>query len=108
MLHGLFCNTEKQIDDTVAFIRMDLPLETAIAIANNDKIECVLAKDIWFVIVNPVVIGQLDHNGLQFFKYQATLVGVMVGTNLRPVDPPVTTFFVRMEVLIGTAKQSST
>ena len=54
MLHGLFCNTEKQIDDTVAFIRMDLPLETAIAIANNDKIECVLAKDIRFVVVDPV------------------------------------------------------
>ena len=106
LLRGLFCNTEAQIEKTVAAIRPNATLEAAIAVANFDKIECVLARDIAFAVVDPMVIGKIDHHGLQYLKYEARLVGIMVGTNLRPVDPPVTTFFVRTELLAGSARRS--
>ena len=106
MLHGLFCNTEKQVDATVALLRPDVTLDAAVAIANSSKVECVLAKDIEFAVVDAVAIGEIDYLGLKFTKYEGSLVGVMVGANLRPVDPPVTTFFVGIELLISAAKQS--
>ena len=106
VLRGLFCNTEKQIDDTVKLLRLDVTLEAAVAVANNAKVECVLAKDIEFAVLDPVAIGEIGYLGLQFTKYEGSLVGVMVGVNLRPVEPPVRTFFVGVELLISAAKQS--
>jgi hypothetical protein len=106
MLHGLFCNTEMQIDATVALLGPGGTLDAAVAIANSSKVECVLAKDIEFVVEDAVAIGDVDYLGVQFTKYEGSLVGVMVGENLRPVDPPVKTFFVGFELLISAAKQS--
>ena len=108
VLHGLFCNMEKQVDATVALLRPDVTLDAAVAIANSSKVKCVLAKDIEFVVVDPVAIGEIEYLGLQFTKYEGSLVGVMVGGNLRPVEPPVKTFFVGIELLISAAKQSPT
>lgn len=100
-LHGLFCNTEEQIDQTLTHMRGGLPLWSAANMTNGDEVVCVYADRIHYVITSPAVIGEAWLDGLMLQKYEATLVGVLVGGNLRPVEPSVQIFFVRGDRLPG-------
>lgn len=101
VLHGLFCNTEAQIDETLAHVARNLPLHVAVEMTNEKTVACVLADRVRYMITLPVIIGQ-NKGALSLIKYQATLVGVLVGDNIRPVEPPVQIFFVSPAKLEGT------
>ena len=101
VLHGLFCNTEAQIDETLAHMSLNLAPQAAVELMNKEKVACVLADKVQYMIIRPLIIGGKNH-GTSLLKYQATLVGVLVGENIRPVEPPVQIFFVTTERLIGT------
>ncbi|WP_192364920.1 hypothetical protein [Mesorhizobium mediterraneum] len=92
-LFGLFCNTEAQLDETLAHIRRNLSPRAAIAIVNEDAVVCNNVDQIEYALIHLVDIGRV--RGLvPLVKYRGTLVGVVVGQRLRPVEPPVTVFFV--------------
>ncbi|MDO8353005.1 MAG: hypothetical protein Q7T14_06045, partial [Aestuariivirga sp.] len=61
---------------------------------------CVLADRIQYMVVHPVIIGEKNRSS-SLLKYHATLIGVLVGGNVRPVEPPVQIFFVTTERLTG-------
>ncbi len=102
ILHGLFCNTEAQIDETLAHMALNLTPQAAVELTNEKIIACVLADKVQYMIIRPFIIGEINR-GISFIKYQATLVGVLVGERIRPVEPPVQIFFVTSERLIGAA-----
>jgi len=97
VLRGLFCNTRAQLEETLRIAGGSNELTAAVAIANRDKVVCTLADSIGFMVIHPVAIGTGAVNGSQQILYEATLVGVLVGGNPRPVEPPLQTFFVTMD-----------
>lgn len=100
VLHGLFCNTEAQIDETVAQMALNLTPRAAVELTNEKIIACVWADKVQYMIANPFIINEIKAD-LSLIKYQGTLVGVLVGGNIRPVEPPVQIFFVTPERLQG-------
>lgn len=102
VLHGLFCNTETQIDEALAHMSLKLAPQAVVGLMNEKKVECVLADKIQYMVIRPLIIGGKDRN-TSLLKYRATLVGVLVGENIRPVEPPVQIFFVTTEKLTGAA-----
>ena len=102
VLSGLFCDTEAQIDESLAHMALNLTPQAAVELTNEKMIACVLADKVKYMIIRPVIIGEINQ-GVSLIKYQATLVGVLVGKNIRPVEPPVQIFFVTTERLAGVA-----
>src|SRR6185295_14741053 len=100
-LQGLFCNTEGQIDETLAHMHGALSPRTAVDLPNDDAVACTFVDLLHHVIDRPTLIGQIPGSA-QLFKYQGTLIGVVVCGTLRPVTPPVHLFFVVRERLSGT------
>jgi hypothetical protein len=100
-LHGLFCNTEEQIDETLGYMRRDLPLRLAVEMTNEREVACVNADRIRYVIADPAIIGRSRLNGDALVKYEAMLVGVIVGVKLRPIEPPVRIFLLSGDHLPG-------
>lgn len=94
LLHGVFCNTEAQIETTLDFMRDGIAVDGAIALTNASAVVCVLADQVNYMVTAPVSIGNLQFGQFQLTKYKATLVGVMVGENPRPIDPPVPIYFI--------------
>ena len=78
VLHGLFCNTEGQIDETLAHMRANLTPQAAVALTNEAKVVCVYADKIKYMVIHPIIIGEILGEP-SLAKYQATLVGVLVG-----------------------------
>ena len=103
VLRGLFCNTKSQLEETLRIARGSNGLTTAVAMANRDKVVCTFADSIGFMVIHPVAIGTGAVNGSQQTLYEATLAGVLVGGNPRPVEPPLQTFFVTMDPVSVTA-----
>ena len=103
VLHGLFCNTEAQIDESLAHLSLNLTPQAAVEMTNTKMIACVFADKVQYMVIHPFIIGG-KNRGLSLMKYQATLVGVLVGGNIRPVEPPVQVFFVTTEPLTGVAE----
>ena len=99
VLHGLFCNSESQIEQALAHMRANVAPRIAVEMTNEKEIACVYADRIRYMVVRPLIIGEVRHRGTLFLKYQATLVGVMVGDNPRPIEPPVPIFFIDPERL---------
>lgn len=97
VLRGLFCNTRTQLEETLRIAGGSNELTTAVAMANRDKVVCTFAYSIGFMVIHPIAIGTGVVNGNQQTLYEATLVGVLVGGNPRPVEPPLQTFFVTMD-----------
>ncbi len=97
VLRGLFCNTRTQLEETLRIAGGANDLTTAVAMANRDKVVCTFAYSIGFMVIHPIAIGTDVVNGNQQTRYEATLVGVLVGGNPRPVEPPLQTFFVTMD-----------
>ena len=102
VLHGLFCNTEAQIDETLAHLSLNLAPQAVVELMNQEKVACVLADEVQYMIIRPFVIGAKIRSS-SLLKYRATLVGVLVGENIRPVEPPVQIFFVTTKRLTGAA-----
>ena len=92
-LAGLFCNTEAQLDETLTLIGRTLSPGAAIAIVNKDAVVCNNVDQIEYALIHVVDIGRA-REPIPLVRYRGTLVGVVVGQRLRPVDPPVTVFFV--------------
>ena len=93
VLHGLFCNTEAQVNETLAHMALNLTPQAAVELTNEKMIACVLADKVHYMIARPFIIGETKSD-VSLIKYQGTLVGVLVGGNIRPVEPPVQIFFV--------------
>lgn len=94
-LHGLFCNTQVQIDRAAEAILRGLPPAMAADLLNRDAIVCTQVERIRYVVRG--VVGMADGSGVTLGKFRATLVGVEVGSVVRQVDPPVELFFVTPE-----------
>ena len=104
VIHGLYCKTEAQVEEAIAYIRRDVSPQVAVEMTNRQSAVCVFADKIWYMLVHPLVIGETQHRGLPLIKYEGTLVGVLVGHNPRPVEPPMRIFFVLPERLRGASK----
>jgi hypothetical protein len=104
VLHGLFCNTEDQIDESLAHMSRNLPPQAVVELMNEKMVACVLADKVQYMVIRPFIIGETDR-GTSLIKYQAMLVGVLVGENVRPVEPPVQIFFITTERLMGVVAQ---
>jgi hypothetical protein len=100
ILHGLFCNTEAQIDQSLAHLSLNLAPQSVVELMNEEKVACVLADKVQYMVIRPIIIGGKNRSS-SLLKYQATLIGVLVGKNIRRVEPPVQIFFVTTERLIG-------
>ena len=100
-LRGLFCRTEAQIVETFGHMKSSLDPSAAVEMTNRDEVVCVYADRIEYVVVRPFIIGQVRHNGISFVEYEATLTGIRIGGNLRPVEPAVQIFFVQPDRLRG-------
>ncbi len=100
-LRGLFCRTEAQIVETFDHMKATLGPNAAVEMTNRDEIVCVYADRIDYVVVRPFIIGQVHHNGVYLVSYEATLTGVRVGGNLRPIEPAVRIFFVQPDRIEG-------
>ena len=101
-LQGLFCNTEEQIDGALAHIGQGRPPRTAAGLVNDGGAVCTYVDRLHYAVEHPRVVGE-DGGHVALVKYRATLVGVVVGGNLRAVSPPVEVFFVSPERLAGAA-----
>ena len=106
LVTGLHCKTEAQVDAAIDAIHKGTPPLLAAEMLNGDEVACVFADRIWYVIDHPVMLGQSDHRGVSLIKYEGTLVGVLIGTNPRPVEPPLHLYFVVPEPLPGVAEAS--
>ena len=107
-LHGLFCNTEAQARDVLKHYGSNRSLYAAVANINEGAINCVVADSIQYVVSQPLIIDTITQNGLTLTVYEASLVGILVGGNTRPVAPPMRTFFVLDKRLSGVATLSGT
>jgi len=99
VVHGLHCRTEAQVDRAIDLIRHDVPPRIAAEMLNRNEVACVFADRIWYMVEGPAIIGVIQHRGRLLVKYEGTLVGVLVGENPRPVEPPLRIYFVLPERL---------
>ena len=91
-LQGLFCNAAEQIDDALSHMRGGLSPQAVVQLINDDEVICTFVDALRYVVDRPVIIQEI-RGSLPLFKYEATLVGVIVGGVVRPVTPPVHIFF---------------
>ena len=59
VLHGLFCNTEAQIDETVAHMALKLTPRAAVELTNEKMIACVWADKVQYMIASPFIINEI-------------------------------------------------
>ena len=106
LVSGLHCKTEAQVDAAIASIQQGTPPLFAAELLNRDEMVCVFVDRIRYMIEHPVMLGRSDHGGISLIKYEGTLVGVLVGQNPRPVEPPLHLYFVVPAPLAGVAEAS--
>lgn len=97
-LQGLFCNTQKQLEDTLAHVNSGLSPEAAAQLSNEQDVACNYVNLLHYVVVRPTKIG-MHHGRLSVMKYEGDLIGVIVGGVLRPVSPSMRTYFITPEPL---------
>lgn len=107
-LHGLFCNTEAQVRDVLENFSSGKSLQSAVAIINDGAVNCVVADRIQYVVSQPLIIDTITQNGFKLTIYEASLVGILIGGNTRPVAPSMRTYFVLDKRLGGVATLSGT
>jgi hypothetical protein len=100
VLRGLFCNTEAQIEESLKFMATGLSPRLAAEMVNRENVACVLADEVRYMVVQPVKLRK-SIDGFGLIKYQASLVGVLVGDNVRPIEPPVNIYFLTPQRLEG-------
>lgn len=91
-LQGLFCNAAEQIDDALSHMRGGLSPQAAVRLINSDEVACTFVDSLRYVVDRPVIFQEV-RGAFQLFKYEGTLVAVIVGSVVRPVTPPVHIFF---------------
>lgn len=91
-LQGLFCNSAEQIDETVTHMREGLSPRAAVELVNRGAVVCTFVDLLRYIVDRPVVIKEIP-GSFPLFKYEGTLVAVVVGGAVRPVTPPVHIFF---------------
>ena len=91
-LQGLFCNAAEQIDDALSHMRGGLSPQAAAGLVNGSEVVCTFVDSLRYVIDRPVTIQEV-RGTYPVFKYEGTLVAVIVGGVVRPVTPPVQIFF---------------
>jgi hypothetical protein len=91
-LQGLFCNAAEKIDEALTHMRRGLAPRAAVELTNRDAVVCTFVDLLHYVVDRPVVIKEI-RGSLPMFKYQGTLIAVVVGSAKRPVTPPVHIFF---------------
>lgn len=91
-LQGLFCNSVEQIDEAVIHMRKGLSPRAAVELVNREAVACTFVDLLRYVVDRPVVIDEIP-GSFPLFKYEGTLVAVIVGGAVRPVTPPVHIFF---------------
>jgi len=104
LVHGLHCRTEAQVDAAIALIQGDMHPAAAAEMLNRDEVVCVFADKILYMIERPAMIGQAKRGGVSLIKYEGTLVGVLVGKNPRPIEPPMHLYFVLPVRLSGVSE----
>jgi hypothetical protein len=97
-LQGLFCNTQAQIDQTLAHIDRGLSLKTAAELSNEREVVCNYVDFVYYVVSHPIEVGA-HYGRLSVIKYEAALTGVIVGGLLRPVSPTMRIYFITPEPL---------
>jgi hypothetical protein len=107
-LHGLFCNTEAQARDVLQHFGSRMSLQGAVAKINEGAVNCVVADRIQYVVSQPLIIDTITQNGFKLTIYEASLVGILIGGNTRPIAPPLRTYFVLDKRLGGVATLSGT
>lgn len=91
-LQGLFCNSREQIDEAVTHMRKGLSPRAAVDLVNREAVVCTFVDLLRYVVDRPVVIKEIP-GSFPLFKYEGTLVAVVVGGVVRPVTSPVHIFF---------------
>lgn len=91
-LQGLFCNAAEQIDDALSHMRGGLSPLAAVRLINRDEVACTFVDSLHYVVDRPVIIQEI-RGTFPLFKYEGSLVAVIVGGVVRPVTPPVHIFF---------------
>lgn len=94
ILHGLFCTTPAQVEETLQHVRQNMTITAAVGLTNKNEVACVHATLVRYMVVDAVVTGHVPQSGTMEKIYAATLVGVLVGGNPRPVSPAVPIYFV--------------
>ena len=107
-LHGLFCNSEAQARDVLEDFGSHMSLQGAVAKINEGAVNCVVADRIQYVVSQPLIIDTVTQNGFKLTIYEASLVGILIGGNTRPIAPPLRTFFVLDKRLGGAPTLSGT
>lgn len=100
-VRGVFCNSEAQILAVEDHILGGMAPHVAAEMMNRDEVVCVYADRIDYVVERPAIIDEIRDGGTEIVAYQATLTGVRVGDNLRPIDPPLPIFFITPERIEG-------
>ena len=106
-VHGLFCNTEDQVDEALGHMSGSVPPRVAAELTNDEEIVCTYVDLLHFIVEQPVIIGEIP-GALPLVKYEAKLVGVVVGASVRPVSPPAPVFFIAHERLPGSVVERRT
>jgi hypothetical protein len=91
-LQGLFCNAAEQIDDALTHMRGGLSPRAAVGLVNRGEVVCTFVDVLRYLVDRPAVIQEI-RGAFPLFKYEGTLVAVIVGGVVRPVTPPVHIFF---------------
>lgn len=91
---GVFCRTEAQISEVITTMRNERDAESAVAEVNKDNVVCVHPILIGYMIVNYTQVSVKETQSGKWYIYKGTQIGVMMGQVPRPVDPPVTQYFV--------------
>jgi len=95
VLRGVFCNQEQDIIDVYADLRGGLSVEDSMVVRNKDKVTCVYATSIKYVVTQPAIIGQVGAFGMKFERFRGTLVGIVIAGETKYVDP-LTIYFARL------------
>jgi hypothetical protein len=99
-LQGLFCNTKAQLDRALARMGSGLDPHLAAEIENRDAVSCTYVDRLHYLVRHPVRVGAV--------KYEASLTGVVVGGEVRPVSPPARIFFATPEPIAAAAVERRT
>ena len=73
-------------------MRKGLSPRGAVGLVNRGEVVCTFVDMLHYVVDRPVVIQEI-RGSFPLFKYEGTLVAVIVGNAVRPVAPPVRIFF---------------
>ncbi len=103
VLRGLFCNTEHQLEQTLADPRWGNAPRLAVEITNITGVVCTYVDRLHYVVLQPAVVGRA--NGYGPLMYEATLTAVIVGGQIREVAPPVQVFFATEQPITGAASR---